>query len=310
LVRGKIIKLRQNRMKLLIAPFQRLLDFVNQPLVSENWRVRVWQAMGEEKSCYVTYLSLEGPRRAKMLEADICSNLQLELFGTSVVFDPEQSRREIAKAIIKIEDCLPQISGQEATLESAQALQKELKKILQELIAENINEPQEQISLIKKIEKAFGGQALKREAFLFPDGEVFYKSWLLENQDLRLVLFFDLARLVNELCPQKQTQLLVITPEKSSRAISMKIVNGIMAERMKSHEHWESAKPTLKLSICGCGCQGFFLQSGERARMFINDQHRMKFHNTERTRTGANAEAVRRHRLQKIKVKRPKPENA
>jgi len=306
--RSQKIRLRQNHLKKLAAPFHRLLNFVNQALTLENWQTQVCKAMGEEKSCYLTYQSLEGPRRAKMLDSDIGSNLQVELFGTAVIFDPEQSRREIAGAILEVEDCIPQISGKAATLESAQALREELREILQELAAADRKEPQEQISLKKKIEKAFGGLGLKREAFLFPDGDIFFKTWLWENEDVRLVLFFDLARLVHRLGPEKQSQELVIAPKTTSRTFPLKILNGIMASRIHGRDRArESPEPALKLSLCGCGCQGFFLQSGERGKKFINDHHRMKFHNTERTRTGANREAVRRHRLKNLKAVRNKP---
>jgi hypothetical protein len=292
---------RKNVLRGRLESFHALLDFANQEFTALNWRDQLLRIMGEEKSCHVTYKTAEKTKREKMLESDIGSNLQVELFGTAVIFDENESARRISEAIIEIEDCLPWIYGKEANLESAQTLRNELRSIFREVSASDLGQPQEQIRLRKKIEKTCGPRGVARDAFIFPDGDTFYKSWLYENDDVRALLFFKLARLLDELCRPCEQKELVILPQMTSRKISLKILNDIIASKI----HGEKAQTgdqqaRLKLSLCGCGCGCYFLH-GERGRMFVDDHHRMKFHNTERTKSGQNREAVRKHRAKKGK---------
>ena len=86
-----------------------------------------------------------------------------------------------------------------------------------------------------------------------------------------------------------------------SRKVSLKILNDIIASKIHGERAQTGDKQArLKLSVCGCGCGCYFLH-GERDKMFVNDHHRMKFHNTERTKSGENREAVRKHRAKKNK---------
>ena len=77
-----------------LEPFHALLDFANQELTASNWQDQLLRIMGEEKSCHVTYENAEKTKREKMLECDIGTNLQVELFGTAVIFDEKESDEE------------------------------------------------------------------------------------------------------------------------------------------------------------------------------------------------------------------------
>jgi len=55
----------------------------------------------------------------------------------------------------------------------------------------------------------------------------------------------------------------------------------------------------LHLSLCGCGCKQFFLWEGNwkrKQRKFLNDKHRMDFHNRKNLQTGAARRAMRNWR--------------
>jgi len=291
-------KWRKNNIIGRILPFKPLLEFANQDLTELNWQDQLFLIMGDEKSCYVTYQTAEKTNREKMLESDIGSNLQIELFGTAVVFDESESATRISEAIIDIEDILPEISGKPANLESTRKLKAELRGILNEIAAADLKKPDEQIRVRKKIEKSHGPALIKRDASLFPDGDIFFKSWLYESEDVRSLAFFQLSRLFHELCQPHPVKELPIISKLTGRKIPFKIYNEILATKI--HESAPNEKPgpqpPLELSVCACGCENFFLQCGERDKNFVNDHHRMNFLNKERTKSGANREAVRRFR--------------
>ena len=289
-------KPRKSNLKSRLLPFSPLLDFVNQEITGENWPGQLFKIMGEEKSCHVTYQTAEKQKREKMLESDICSNLQVELFGTAVVFDPRQSMERIAGSIIAIEDCVPLIGGKEGSPDSARQLQNELKAMLYEIAGAGLAEPAEQMRLRKKIAQAFGARPLSRDAILFPDGDVFFKSWLYDRDDCRTLAFFQLARLFDELCrPRSCVDFNVVAPT-CGRKLNFKIFNEVLTEKVHGPAASSAYGGPLKLSVCACGCDQLFLQSGLHLKSFLDDRHRMGYHNSARTRSGANAEAVRKFR--------------
>jgi len=298
-------KWRKNNIIGRVLPFKPLLEFANLDLTELTWQDQLFKLAGEEKSCYVTYQTAEKTKRAKMLECDIGSNLQIELFGTAVVFDESESATRISEAIIDIEDVLPSIFDKPADLESSGKLKAELREILKEIAAADLQKPDEQIRVRKKIEKSHGTARIKRDASLFPDGDIFFKSWLYESEDARALAFFQLGRLFHELCQPHPVKEHPIISKFTGRKIPFKIYNDLLASKIHETGFGEKpgAQPPLKLSICACGCENFFLQCGERDKNFINDHHRMNFHNKERTKSGANREAVR-----KFRSKHSKPE--
>jgi len=233
-----------------------------------------------------------------MLEDDIALNLQLELFGTSVVFDEKESGRRISEAIVKIEDCLPRVRGEDASLESAITLQTELRNLLSEIAAADLKKIHAQIRLRKKVQAAGGSLSLQREAIIFPDGDIFFKSWLYENEDAALLAFFKAAQLFDELCRPRRLKDLPLVLKSGGPRLALRIYEEAIAMRTHHPNRAEgkSGSPSLKLSLCVCGCGGLFLQSGERAKNFINDRHRMNYHNILRTSTGENRKAVRAYR--------------
>ena len=291
-------KWRKNNIIGRILPFRPLLEFANQELTEMTWQDQLFKLLGEEKGCFVTYENAGETRREKILECDIGSNLQIELFGTAVVFDEAESATRISEAVIDIEDVLPSISGKPATLESSGKLKAELREMLKEIAAADLQKPDEQIRVRKKIEKSHGSTPIKRDASLFPDHDIFFKSWLYESEDARPLAFYQLARLFHELCPEHPVKDLPIISKFTGRKIPFKIYNDLLASKIHDTGLGEKPgpQPCLKLSVCACGCQKFFLQCGERDKNFINDHHRMNFHNKERTQSGANRDAVRRFR--------------
>ncbi len=84
----------------------------------------------------------------------------------------------------------------------------------------------------------------------------------------------------------------------------MRIYSGAVAAKSHQPERAEAkgVSLSLKLSLCVCGCGGIFLQSGDRAKNFISDRHRMNYHNLLRTSTGANRKAVAAYRTKHKKV--------
>lgn len=53
----------------------------------------------------------------------------------------------------------------------------------------------------------------------------------------------------------------------------------------------EDLRPRLHLAACACGCGEFFLWEGNwrrKQRRFLNDEHRMKYHNQRNTQTKRN----------------------
>jgi hypothetical protein len=57
-------------------------------------------------------------------------------------------------------------------------------------------------------------------------------------------------------------------------------VKSTQGEHRKPHS--KTLRPCLHLSLCGCGCEHFFLWEGNwtrKQRRFISDKHRMDFHN-------------------------------
>jgi hypothetical protein len=279
-------KWRADNIRREILPFGPLLDFVNLDLTVLNWQDQLFKVMGEEKSCYVTYQTAETTKREKMLESDIGSNLQIELFGTAVVFDESESARRISEAIIDIEDVLPLLSGKPADLASAQKLREELRALLSEIASADLQKPEQQIRLRKKIEKNYGPKPLQRDAFLFPDGDVFFKSWLFESEEFRALAFFRLGHLFHELCRPVSVRAISVLSQNTGRKIPFKIYNDLLAAKIHGAGEKGGAGHGLKLSTCACGCGNFFLQCGDRDKAFINDQHRVSHHNALRAKAG------------------------
>lgn len=279
-------KWRVNNIRRGILPFGPLLDFVNLELTVLNWQDQLFSIMGEEKSCYVTYQTAETTKREKMLESDIGSNLQIELFGTSVVFDEPESMKRISESVVDIEDVLPLISGKPADLASAQKLREELRALLLEISSADLQKPEQQIRLRKKIEKNYGPKPLQRDAFLFPDGDVFFKSWLFESEEFRVLAFFRLGRLFHELCRPVSVRETFLLSQNTGRKIPFKIYNDLLAAKIHGAGEKSGAGQGLKLSVCACGCRSFFLQCGDRDKTFINDRHRVSFHNALRAKAG------------------------
>jgi len=289
---------RKDHLKPELALFRPLFEFVNQPLTPENWQSRLLSLMGEEKSCHVAYQTPGEARREKMLECDIAANLQVELFGTSVVFDEAETQARIAQAIIEIEDCLPGIGGKNPGLDPVRELRNELRGLLGEISQSDLSRAEEQVRLRKKIDKAFGAKGIQRDAVMFPDGDVFFKSWLYEKDDARSLAFFQLARLLDRLCRPLYREM-PIPARPGARAISLKLKNGILAAKIHRPGPEDELAIPLKLAKCSCGCDMFFLHNSNQPKNFLNTKHRMKFHNTNRTISGENREAVRKHRRKK-----------
>jgi hypothetical protein len=274
-----------------ILPFEPLLSFANEGLNGDNWQDGVFKLMGEEKSCWVTYQSSGDTRREKMLECDISANLQIELFGTAVVFDQNETISRISEAIVDIEDVLPAIKGKPADLDSALKLQQELRALIKEIASARLESPSEQIRVRKLVEKIHG-KVIKRDASLFPDRDIFFKSWLYEGEDLRDLAFFQLALLFHELLPPAKSEELVIDSKWTGRKFSLKVFDDLLASKIHVFPAGEesAAQPMLKLSICTCGCNYFFLQAGDRDKSFYNDRHRSQYHNLQRAKSGASGE--------------------
>jgi len=113
------------------------LTFAITQLQEENWEDALWHAMGREKFCTVTYLTKDGPVEKTMWDADVMSNVSMDI-GLGWAFkaeDTEKVIRRVEEAITEIKQAIPNISGSAASFELARQLQGKVKQVLDCIIA-------------------------------------------------------------------------------------------------------------------------------------------------------------------------------
>lgn len=120
-----------------LSDFIPLLNFANTQLQEGNWSDTLWQAMGREKLCTVTFSTKDGAVPKAMLAADIMSNIGIGIgagwaFKTQDIVDVT---RKIEEAITEIRNDLPKIVGADPSLESVRQLQNKVKQVLDCMLA-------------------------------------------------------------------------------------------------------------------------------------------------------------------------------
>ena len=125
----------QNRLR----DFVPLLNFANAQLQVGNWTDALWQAMGQEKFCTVTYLTKDGPAKKRMWAGDVMSNVSGEINLGSVFAAENQEivTRGIEQAITHIHNDLPKVAKANPSLEAATELQCKVKQVLDCMLAKS-----------------------------------------------------------------------------------------------------------------------------------------------------------------------------
>lgn len=268
--------------------FQLLIDFVNQEIKPESWKNQLDEAMGDERFCNVTYTISKRDKTKKMHQGDIFSNLSEVLCPGN---DFEECRVRIDHAIKKIDPCLPKIGGKEAAWDSTQKLRMKLKGILTEMAKTDLVKFKEKSRLMKKIEAAYRFE-LQREAIMFPDGTIYFKSWMSGDVNADEKLYFSAARLLEKI---HQTFLfedrMKLSPSENPRLKLFK-KPFILGIHPLYNFSLEVPEYPIGLSCCMCGCGNLFIVTGGKEKKFLNDQHRLDFHNRKRTQNGDNRKAV------------------
>jgi hypothetical protein len=92
-----------------ITDFEPLLQFANQILDENNWRIALWEAMGKERLCWISHPSKGGPEKLKTWASEL----------TDEEADPY----------------IPKILDQEATIRLSRELKTKIQQVLDNIIA-------------------------------------------------------------------------------------------------------------------------------------------------------------------------------
>lgn len=87
-----------------LSYFDPLISFANQDIQDENWKHTLWEAMGKEKFCWVTYATNKGIVKERVKPDDITSHVSMEI-GLGWAFPADKVQeiiRTIHDAIIEI----------------------------------------------------------------------------------------------------------------------------------------------------------------------------------------------------------------
>lgn len=144
-----------------LSDFDPLISFANQKIQEENWQNALWEAMGREKFCWVTYTTEKGIIKEERIQhGDIDCHVSMQT-GVDWAF-PANKKEEIIKkiqdAIKEVKPDLPKIFGQEPSIEKTKELQDKVKQVLDSIVAKaNLTDRQrsgkEDYSWIEKTRK-------------------------------------------------------------------------------------------------------------------------------------------------------------
>jgi len=274
--------------------FHPLLDFANQTITSENWKQVIHEAMDNEKIFKVTYLKDGKTKKAVLLGKNLQEELRNDFRGGPFKVPRNKEEREkekdlddlILTIIEKAKPILPRIGGQRASLQLTVDLQSKIRSLLSAIVSSDPFTKKQKMMLIEKI-SAFNGSKLKREAIIYPNGDVSFKSMEgVKVEDARKALLFETEHLLNELTIHAEFKR-----DKKSKIFPFDTVKHPF-ERLEPQIY----EFPLRLRLCSCGCGKFYLQEGDREKLFIDDKHRKDFHNRKRVETGAAKKYQRAYR--------------
>src|SRR3990172_1393323 len=171
-------KVKQNWQEMTFSPCVPLSDidslmlFANQDVTKATWNQILWDAMGKENVCWVSYATNNGDIKKEQIgHIDIMSHVSTEI-GLDWVFPIEKEQEislKIEKAIKKVEPVLPKIFNKKPTFKLAEKLQKKMREILDDIIGK-----------VTEIEGRANGKVLK-----FPENR---KSTHAKNFASRLIV--------------------------------------------------------------------------------------------------------------------------
>ena len=119
-----------------LGHFHALLSFANE-LDEANWEKALWESMGEERFCSITYSAPDGPI-TKIIYA---SNVMFEVsegIGLGSVFlkeDEQKQAQKIEEAIKEIKNELPKIFSEPPSLQLTKTLRSKVRQVLDCIVA-------------------------------------------------------------------------------------------------------------------------------------------------------------------------------
>lgn len=120
-----------------LSHFDPIISFANQEIQEETWRDVLWEAMGREKFCLVTYKTNKGIVKKRLRQGDIYGDIRMEI-GLGWYFPSERKEETIAKiedAIKEVKPDPPEIFGKEPAFGQVKDLQTKVKQILDLIVA-------------------------------------------------------------------------------------------------------------------------------------------------------------------------------
>jgi hypothetical protein len=296
---GYILRRREGRKTM--NEFQELLDFVNQELNQDNWKEQISHACGL-RDRFVTYRTAKGLKKEKMLDFEIYPNVGAGLFGEGIFKDSTKLLNKIDEAIEKNEIYIPKLKGKPATFQSTKNLHAQIRGFLTRMVDDGKNglRSEDAHELNKEIELASGFR-VERELIMLPDGQIICKNLIDGNEDASKVLYFQAARLLNQLSISNEADIKRdhenYLASKSSKSLFKPFKRPIQLQThgLDSCRKELPDKP-LKLLYCRCGCGSFILQNGKRKKDFLDYDHRNDFHNKKRGKSGEKTDYSRKWR--------------
>ncbi len=178
---------------------------------------------------------------------------------------------EIERELMNDSTPAPKIGGLDATYERAEQLRGSLRARLSELVTLGLDRGR----LSTQSEELERGRArawIPRKASVLPTGQI-------DFEDVGEKLNFLADGLEYEILWRVRAGALAHTGRQQRWLADQRFFRSLGSIRERERR-WLLAQ--LRLSLCACGCEEFFLWEGDwnrKQRRFLDDRHRMRFHN-------------------------------